>query len=74
MISVSPFEAGASLSKDCREVEYLLRRADHEAVATIRATDPRAINSHRILAHHYGEQSRALIAQIDERRGAVQQI
>ena len=66
MISVSPFEAGTSMSKDCREVEYLLRRADHEAVAAIRATDPRASDSHRVLAHHYGVQSPALIAQLDE--------
>ena len=72
MISVSPFEAGASLSRDCREVEYFLRRADHEAVAAIRATDQRASDSHRVLAHHYGVQSRALIAQLDERSSSKQ--
>lgn len=66
MISVSPFEAGFSLSKHRREVDYLLRRADHETVAAIRASDPRASDSHRILARLYGEQSRELIAKFDE--------
>jgi len=66
MISVSPFEAGSSQSANIREVEYLLRRADHETVAAIQAIDPRASDSHRVLACHYGKQSRALIAQLDD--------
>ena len=66
MISVSPFEAGFSLSHNRREVDYLLRRADHETVAAIRANDPRASDSHRILARLYGEQSRELMAKFDE--------
>lgn len=70
MISVSPFEAEISVLNACREVEYLLRRADHEAVAAIRATDPRASDSHAILARHYGEQSRELIAKLDRSASA----
>ena len=66
MISVSPFNAEVSLSEDGREVKYLLRRADHESVAAIRATDPRARDSHAVLARHYGEQSRQLMAKFDE--------
>lgn len=67
MISVSPFEAEVSLAEANREVEYLLRRADHESVAAIRATHPRASDSHAVLARHYGEQSRRLMAKFDDR-------
>lgn len=67
MISVSPFEADTSPAAECAEVEYLLRRADDEAVAAIRATDTRASESHATLALHYGEQSRELLAQLDAR-------
>ena len=65
MISVSPFDAGESVRRACQEVEYLLRRSDHEAVAAIRADDPRARDSHATLARHYGERSRDLIARLD---------
>lgn len=65
MISVSPFEAGHDVAHACREVAYLLRRADHETVAAIRADDPRASDSHAVLARHYGERSRDLIARLD---------
>ena len=65
MISVSPFEAGNIDQHACAEVAYLLRRADHEAVAAIRAVDPRASDSHATLARHYGERSRDLIARLD---------
>ncbi len=65
MISISPFEAGESVRRACREVDYLLRRADHETVAAIRADDPRASDSHAVLARHYGERSRELIARLD---------
>ena len=67
MISVSPFQAETNATAECAEVEYLLRRADHETVAAIRATDPRASDSHATLALHYGEQSRQLMAQFDTR-------
>ena len=66
MISVSPFEAQTSLAEEYAEVDYLLRRADHESVAAIRATDPRASESHAALARHYGEQSRDLLAKFDQ--------
>ena len=47
------------------EVEYLLRRADKEVVAAIRANDPRVHDSHAGLARRYSRASRALIAKID---------
>lgn len=53
--------------EDFGEVEYLLRRADHETVAAIRAVDPRVTQSHAEMAKHYGEQSRDLIAKLDEK-------
>lgn len=64
MISISPFEAG-EVDRHACEVAYLLRRADHETVAAIRAVDPRASDSHAILARHYGERSRDLMARLD---------
>lgn len=65
MISISPFEAGEIDRHACAEVAYLLRRADHETVAAIRAVDPRASDSHAILARRYGERSRDLMARLD---------
>ena len=67
MISVSVFEAETMFTQECAEVDYLLRRADHETVAAIQALDPRASDSHAVLALHYGAQSRALMAKLDER-------
>lgn len=51
--------------EDFDEVEYLLRRADKEVVAAIRANDPRVHDSHAGLAKRYSRASRALIAKID---------
>ena len=70
MISVSPFEPARESIHACREVDYLLRRADHEAVAAIRAADPRASDSHAVLARHYGERSRQLIAKFEQQADA----
>ena len=69
MISVSVFEAETKFTQECAEVDYLLRRADHETVAAIQALDPRASNSHAVLALHYGAQSRELMARLDQRAG-----
>ncbi len=69
MISLSPLNAAqSSESDDFREVEYLLRRADHETVAAIRAIDPRATQSHAEMARTYSEQSRELMDRIDLRK------
>ena len=68
MISVSVFEAETKFTQECAEVDYLLRRADHETVAAIQALDPRASDSHAGLALHYGAQSRELLGRLDERR------
>ncbi|WP_293944485.1 hypothetical protein [Sphingomonas sp.] len=51
--------------EDFDEVEYLLRRADKEVVAAIRANDPRVHDSHAGLAKRYSRASRALLAKID---------
>lgn len=51
--------------EDFHEVEYLLRRADQEVVAAIRANDPRVRASHHGLANRYGRASLALIAKLD---------
>lgn len=72
MISLSPFEPKQPRRReDFTEVEYLLRRADHETIAAIRALDPRATQSHAVMAKHYSEQSRELIAKLDEKAGSV---
>ena len=74
MISVSQFDRDGRLQTgvhdEVAEVEYLLRRSDDETVAAIRATDERASDSHKVLASHYGEKSRALLAKIDQRGNA----
>ncbi|WP_394999956.1 hypothetical protein [Sphingomonas sp.] len=66
MISPGPLEPEQTLRReDFGEVEYLLRRADVEVVAAIRANDPRVRDSHAGLAKRYGRASRALIAKLD---------
>lgn len=55
--------------EDFGEVEYLLRRADVEVVAAIRANDPRIHASHAGLAKGYGMASQALIAKLDAEAG-----
>lgn len=73
MISITPFNLSpaspsepAAPREDYGEVEYLLGRADVETVAAIRAIDPRVAVSHAGMAKRYSEQSRELIARIDE--------
>ncbi len=60
-----PEPAPPAPREDFDEVEYLLRRADKEVVAAIRANDPRVHDSHAGLARRYARASRALIAKID---------
>ena len=66
MISLTPLEPDQpSVSEDFGEVEYLLRRADEETVAAIRATDSRVHASHAGMAKKYSLKSLAMIARID---------
>ena len=72
MISITPFDLDswsaaepASAREDFSEVEYLLKRADEESVAAIRAVDPRVHDSHLGLARGYSRASHALMAKID---------
>ena len=58
MISLTPLETDTpSVSEDFGEVEYLLRRADEETVAAIRATDNRVHASHAGMAKGYSIKS-----------------
>ena len=73
MISMTPLEFSAEgftddpgAREDFGEVEYLLRRADEESVAAIRANDPRVHASHIGMARLYSRKSHSLIARIDE--------
>ncbi|MCY7271931.1 MAG: hypothetical protein LH485_07780 [Sphingomonas bacterium] len=50
------------------EVQYLLRRADEESVAAIRATDDRVHDSHAGMAKCYSIKSLELIARLDGAR------
>ena len=72
MISITPFDLNAwpaaepaAAREDFSEVEYLLKRADEESVAAIRAVDPRVHDSHLGLARGYSRASHALMAKID---------
>lgn len=65
MISPTPLADEKPPRDTVAEVEYLLRRADHESVAAIRALDPRVTERHAEMARHYSEQSRELLAQLD---------
>ena len=66
MISLTPLEPDRpSVSEDFGEVEYLLRRADEETVAAIRATDDRVHASHAGMAKKYSLKSLAMIARLD---------
>ena len=70
MISPGPLEPEQTLRReDFGEVENLLRRADVEVVAAIRANDPRVHDSHAGLAKRYGRASQALIARLDAEAG-----
>ena len=57
MISLTPLNPAASSTEDFGEVEYLLRRADEETVAAIRATDNRVVASHAGMATSYSTRS-----------------
>ena len=66
MISLTPLETKLlRANEDFGEVEYLLRRADEESVAAIRATDDRVHASHAGMARNYSLKSLAMIARID---------
>ena len=72
MISITPFDLDSwpateptAPREDFSEVEYLLKRADEESVAAIRAIDPRVHDSHLGLAFGYSRASQALMAKID---------
>lgn len=66
MISPTPLEPEQPIRReDFGEVEYLLRRADVEVVAALRANDQRVRESHAQLAEHYSLASRTLIAKLD---------
>ena len=68
MISLTPFDpTDARANEDFGEVEYLLRRADEETVAAIRATDNRVYASHAGMAKGYSIKSLELMAEIDNR-------
>lgn len=70
MISPKPVDPKKPAPReDFGEVEYLLRRADKEVVASIRANDPRVHDSHARLARRYSRASRALIAKLDAAAG-----
>ena len=72
MISITPFDLNAwpaaepaVAREDFTEVEYLLKRADEESIAAIRAVDPRVHDSHLGMARSYSRASHALMAKID---------
>ena len=66
MMSLTPFETTQAIAHDhFGEVEYLLRRADEETVAAIRATDKRVHASHAGMAKGYSIKSLEMIARID---------
>ena len=66
MMSLTPFDTHQSTDReDFGEVEYLLRRADEETVAAIRATDNRVFASHAGMAKSYSIKSLEMIARID---------
>ena len=75
MISITPFDLDAwpaaepaVARQDFSEVEYLLKRADEESVAAIRAVDPRVHDSHLGMACGYSRASHALMAKLDADR------
>ena len=70
MMSLTPFETHQSSEfEHFGDVEYLLRRADEETVAAIRATDSRAGASHAGMAKSYSTKSLEMIARIDGAAG-----
>ena len=70
MISLTPLEPDQpSANEDFGEVEYLLRRADEETVAAIRATDDRVHASHAGMAKGYSIKSLEMIARLDGTTG-----
>ena len=67
MISLAPIQPGQPVkTENFGEVEYLLRRADEETVAAIRAVDDRVHASHAGMAKSYSIKSRELIARLDD--------
>lgn len=52
--------------QDYRDVELLLRMADRETIAALRATDERAVDSHAELARYYSVESQRLMSKLDQ--------
>lgn len=70
MISLTPLDSDQRhMFEDFGEVEYLLRRADEETVAAIRATDNRVHASHAGMAKGYSLKSLEMIARLDGTTG-----
>ena len=70
MLSLTPLDPDQQfMSEDFGEVEYLLRRADEETVAAIRATDDRVHASHAGMAKGYSIKSLEMIARLDGTTG-----
>ncbi|MCY7279530.1 MAG: hypothetical protein LH610_01285 [Sphingomonas bacterium] len=69
MISLTPLNPEQPAANEhFGEVQYLLRRADEESVAAIRATDDRVHDSHAGMARRYSTKSLDLIARLDAGR------
>lgn len=67
MISTTPLQPDQPATREhYGEVEFLLRRADEETVAAIRAVDDRVHASHAGMAKSYSIKSRELIARLDD--------
>ncbi len=68
MISLTPLDPDTQpASGDYGEVEYLLRRANEETVAALRATDNRVTASHAGMAKCYSIRSVELMERIDSK-------
>ena len=68
MISLTPLDSDERTTHNhFDEVEYLLRRADEETVAAIRATDNRVYASHAGMAKNYSIKSLELMAELDSK-------
>ena len=67
MISTTPMQPDEPAHADqYAEIAFLLRRADEETVAAIRAVDERVHDSHAGMAKSYSIKSRELLARLDD--------
>jgi hypothetical protein len=70
MISLTPLQPEPSpAGGGFDEIHYLLRRADQETVAAIRATDERVHASHAGMARGYSTKSLEMLARLDGASG-----